>query len=267
MPRRLLDAEYWVANVRQPARLSQAITAAAQDHTTFIEISAHPILTHAVNDTLESVTHHHSVGTLWRDGDDTVELPHQPQHHPHEPSTADPASTANRIRCCPPLRGTTPGTGSMSHRCRRRGESVEPEARLVDAYRRGDSAGVVLHSWPGRPANCPVRRPTQDSVWLVLADSGLGAEIGRVLGDDSRVTVLPPSVLADDTDSAALADALAGVTHVLYAPQVSSGCFDAGSGYDLFDSARRLTAAVAAMAAIALPPRAVSADSQCSAHR
>jgi acyl transferase domain-containing protein len=40
--------------VRQPARLSQAIMAAAQEHATFIEISAHPILTHAVNDTLES---------------------------------------------------------------------------------------------------------------------------------------------------------------------------------------------------------------------
>ena len=44
----LLDADYWVANVRQPALLSQAVTAAADEHTTFIEISAHPILTHAV---------------------------------------------------------------------------------------------------------------------------------------------------------------------------------------------------------------------------
>jgi len=97
----LLDAEYWVANVRQPARLSQAITAAAQDHATFIEISAHPILTHAVNDTLESVTHHHSVGTLSRDGDDTVSVhtnlntihtsnppqtPHPPEPHPVLPT-------------------------------------------------------------------------------------------------------------------------------------------------------------------------------------
>ena len=98
----LLDAEYWVNNVRQPARLSQAITAAAQDHATFIEISAHPILTHAVNDTLESVTHHHSFGTLWRDGDDTVsfhtnlnathtshppQTPHPPEPHPVLPTT------------------------------------------------------------------------------------------------------------------------------------------------------------------------------------
>jgi len=36
----LLDAEYWVANVRQPARLTQAVTAAARDHATFVEISA-----------------------------------------------------------------------------------------------------------------------------------------------------------------------------------------------------------------------------------
>jgi phthiocerol/phenolphthiocerol synthesis type-I polyketide synthase B len=67
----VLDAQYWVANVRQPARLSQAIVAAARQYATFIEVSAHPILTHAIDDSLESVTHHHSVGTLLRDGDDT----------------------------------------------------------------------------------------------------------------------------------------------------------------------------------------------------
>ncbi len=66
-----LDADYWVANVRQPVRLRQAITTAAEQHATFIEISPHPTLTHAVTETLESV-HHHSVGTLSRKGDDTV---------------------------------------------------------------------------------------------------------------------------------------------------------------------------------------------------
>jgi phthiocerol/phenolphthiocerol synthesis type-I polyketide synthase A len=97
----LLDAEYWVNNVRQPARLSQAVTAAAQDHVTFVEISAHPILTHAITETLESA-HHHSIGTLWRDGDDTIgfhsslntiqtgqppQLPHPPEPHPVLPTT------------------------------------------------------------------------------------------------------------------------------------------------------------------------------------
>ena len=156
----MLDAEYWVANVREPARLSQAITAAAQDHATFIEISAHPILTHAVSDTLESVTHHHSVGTLWRDGDDTVsfhtnlntthtnhppQTPHRPEPHPVLPTT--PWHHTRHWFDVTPIR--------------RRRESVEPEADWSDAHRRGDSAGVVLHSWPGRPASCPVRRPTQ----------------------------------------------------------------------------------------------------------
>ena len=251
--KRLLDAEYWVANVREPARLSQAITAAAQDHTTFIEISAHPILTHAVSDTLESVTHHHSVGTLWRDGDDTVsfhtnlntthtnhppQTPHRPEPHPVLPTT--PWHHTRHWFDVTPIR--------------RRGESVEPEADWST-----HTGGAIPREWyctlawparelPGAPADA-------DSVWLVLAGSELGAEIGRLLGDASRVTVLPPSVLANDVDKGALADALAGVTHVLYAPQVSSGGLDAGSGYGLFDSARRLTAAVAAIAATSEPPK------------
>jgi phthiocerol/phenolphthiocerol synthesis type-I polyketide synthase A len=96
----LLDADYWVANVRQPVRLRQAITAAAEQHATFIEVSPHPTLAHAVTETLES-THHHSVGTLSRDGDDTVSFhtnfnstcvlrppqgPHPPGPHPVLPS-------------------------------------------------------------------------------------------------------------------------------------------------------------------------------------
>jgi phthiocerol/phenolphthiocerol synthesis type-I polyketide synthase A len=95
-----LDAAYWVANVRQSVRLRQAITTAAEHHATFIEISPHPILTHAVSETVES-THHHSIGTLSRDGDDTVsfhsnlnsthvayppQLPHPPEPHPVLPS-------------------------------------------------------------------------------------------------------------------------------------------------------------------------------------
>jgi phthiocerol/phenolphthiocerol synthesis type-I polyketide synthase A len=95
-----LDADYWVANVRRPVRLHQAISFAAEQHATFIEISPHPTLTHAVTETLESV-HHHSVGTLSRKGDDTVSfranlnsthvmrpptLPHPPEPHPILPS-------------------------------------------------------------------------------------------------------------------------------------------------------------------------------------
>jgi phthiocerol/phenolphthiocerol synthesis type-I polyketide synthase D len=53
-PTPLLDAEYWVANVRQPVRFTQAVAAAGRNHRTFVEISPHPLVTLAVADTLES---------------------------------------------------------------------------------------------------------------------------------------------------------------------------------------------------------------------
>ena len=59
----VLDADYWVANVRKPVRFSQAITAAGADHGTFIEVSPNPLLTYAISDTL-GTAHHHSFGTL-----------------------------------------------------------------------------------------------------------------------------------------------------------------------------------------------------------
>ncbi|UMB70944.1 type I polyketide synthase [Mycobacterium paraterrae] len=95
-----LDADYWVSNVRQPVRLHQAVTVAAAQHATFVEISPHPTLTHAITETLET-EHHHSIGTLSRKDDDTVSfhtnlnrthvmrppaLPHPPEPHPVIPS-------------------------------------------------------------------------------------------------------------------------------------------------------------------------------------
>ena len=240
----LLDAEYWAANVRRPARFSQAVTAAAQDHATFIEISAHPILTHAVSDTLDSMTHHHSVGTLWRDGDDTVSFhtnlntihtSHPPQTpHPPEPHPVLPTTPWHHTR-----HWISPGSPVSAKRVELNGNPSPPTDGPIPAEWYCELA------WPARGLS--QAQAGVDSWWLVFADSELGAEIGRVLGDDSRVTVLPPSLLAEDTDEAALTDALAGVTHVLYAPQVPSGYFDAESGYGLFNAARTLTAAVTAM--------------------
>ncbi len=46
------DADYWAANVRQPVRFSQAITAAGAEHAMFVEVSAHPMLTHAITENL-----------------------------------------------------------------------------------------------------------------------------------------------------------------------------------------------------------------------
>ena len=52
----VLDAEHWVANVRQPVRFSEAIALTAQNYGTFVEISPHPLATHAIADILESAT-------------------------------------------------------------------------------------------------------------------------------------------------------------------------------------------------------------------
>ena len=103
--RPVFDAEHWATNMRNPVRFQQAITAAGTDHHTFIEISAHPLLTQAVTDTLHSAQHgskYTSIGTLQRDTDDTITFrtnlntahtthpphtPHPPEPHPHIPTT------------------------------------------------------------------------------------------------------------------------------------------------------------------------------------
>jgi acyl transferase domain-containing protein len=81
-------------------KFRKAITVAGRDNATFVEISPHPVLMRAITETL-GATHHHSVGTLWRDGDDTLsfrtnvnathtiyppETPHPPEPHPVLPT-------------------------------------------------------------------------------------------------------------------------------------------------------------------------------------
>ncbi|WP_346009780.1 type I polyketide synthase [Streptomyces sp. SID1328] len=49
----VLDAAYWCDNLRRPVRFHPAVTAAAQDrHQVFIEISPHPVVAQALNDSL-----------------------------------------------------------------------------------------------------------------------------------------------------------------------------------------------------------------------
>ena len=94
------DADYWCDNLRNQVRFSQAVAEAAEQHAVFIEVSPHPLLTHAIDDTV-SQAHHHSIGTLQRDADDTVtfhtnldaahtkyppQTGHLPEPHPQLPS-------------------------------------------------------------------------------------------------------------------------------------------------------------------------------------
>jgi phthiocerol/phenolphthiocerol synthesis type-I polyketide synthase A len=94
----VFDADYWVANLRNPVRFSHAVAAAGAGHATFIEVSPHPLLTYAISDTLGSA-HHHSIATLERDTDDTLTFhtnlntTHPPHtEHPPEPHPVIPAT-------------------------------------------------------------------------------------------------------------------------------------------------------------------------------
>lgn len=103
------DAEHWATNMRNPVHFQQAIARAGggaeSSHHTFIEISAHPLLTQAIIDTLHTAQHgakYTSIGTLQRDSDDTITFhtnlhtvhtthpphtPHPPEPHPAIPTT------------------------------------------------------------------------------------------------------------------------------------------------------------------------------------
>src|SRR6201995_5780906 len=68
-------ADYWVVNLRNPVRFSQAVATAAEKHATFVEVSPHPLLSHAINGTLESSKPRGGAqvsGTLTRDNPETL---------------------------------------------------------------------------------------------------------------------------------------------------------------------------------------------------
>jgi phthiocerol/phenolphthiocerol synthesis type-I polyketide synthase B len=193
------------------------------------------------------VSHHHAVGTLWRDGDDTVTFHTNVNavHTSQPPETPHPAEPA-------PVLPSTPWHHSKHW------ATVRPSAPIKHVAHVGVSNGHVplvdgpippewysQLAWPARPLSA--EWTAADSSWLVIADSELGAELGHVLGAGSDVTVRPTSLLAQDSQVESIIESLAGATHVLYAPQARSDYFDPEAGYALFNAARKLTAAVTDM--------------------
>lgn len=238
------DADYWVANVRQPVRFSQAITAAGAEHSIFVEVSAHPMLTQAVTENLSEV-HHHSVGTLRKDGDDTLSFhtglnsihttrpPHTP--HPPEPHVQLPTTPWQHSRHWIDFTAVSPRVRSVGHS----GLSASSGTTGVipaEWYRE--------MAWPAQPAS--VERDIAGASWLVIGDADLALQIGRVEGADADV-----AVLSEDADEAEVASSLVGVDVVLYAPR-SGDTLEAAEGYRLFNTARRLSVALTRVAA---PPR------------
>ncbi|MFA1546608.1 SDR family NAD(P)-dependent oxidoreductase [Actinomadura chokoriensis] len=72
-----LGAPHWAANLRNAVRLTDAVSAAAEDgFRTFVEVNAHPILAHAVGETLDGtgalVTHTLKRARKGEETDDTL---------------------------------------------------------------------------------------------------------------------------------------------------------------------------------------------------
>ncbi|MFD4763039.1 SDR family NAD(P)-dependent oxidoreductase [Streptomyces sp. NPDC058439] len=62
-----LDAEYWYRNLRERVRLEEAVRALAEDrHGVFVEASPHPVLTMAIQDTVDTASGAVVQGTLRR---------------------------------------------------------------------------------------------------------------------------------------------------------------------------------------------------------
>ena len=77
------DADYWVTNLRNPVRFSQAVAAAGANHSTFIEVTPHPLLTHAITESLEPLGPRGDIqvaATLYRDNPRNNHLPYLPGH-------------------------------------------------------------------------------------------------------------------------------------------------------------------------------------------
>ncbi|WP_137144633.1 type I polyketide synthase [Mycolicibacterium sp. CR10] len=61
------DPDYWVANLRGRVRFAEAVAAAAQDgHRLFLEVSAHPVVSHSIVETLSHHAGDHAVVPLLR---------------------------------------------------------------------------------------------------------------------------------------------------------------------------------------------------------
>ncbi|CKN02052.1 phenolpthiocerol synthesis type-I polyketide synthase PPSB [Mycobacterium tuberculosis] len=261
----VFDAEHWATNMRNPVHFQQPIASAGSGadgaYHTFIEISAHPLLTQAIADTLEdahrptkSAAKYLSIGTLQRDADDTVtfrtnlypaDIAHPPHTcHPPEPHPTIPTTPWQHTHHW--IATTHPSTAAPE----------DPGSNKVVVNGQSTSESRALEdwchqlAWPIRPAVSA--DPPSTAAWLVVADNELCHELARAA--DSRVDSLSPPALAAGSDPAALLDALRGVDNVLYAPPVPGELLDIESAYQVFHATRRLAAAMVASSATAISP-------------
>src|SRR5262249_2958997 len=223
----LFDADYWVANVRNPVRFRQAVAAAGADYTTFVEITPHPVLARAVTATPGEL-HHHRLGARRRVCHATIESHTNlnAAHTIHPPRTEHPQEPHPTLPCTP-WRSTRYWIDTTEVATP---APVTAHPRVQDADVGGGVPAEWLYqpSWQTRPV--PPTCDLGEARWVVLADTGLGAEFERVLA--SRATALR---FGQD-----ITDAVGGADYVLYAPPATGAHVDGASAYRLFNEARTL---------------------------
>ncbi len=233
----VFDAEYWVANLRNPVRFTQAVSAAGADHALFVEVSPHPLLSYAIDGTLGD-NHHHTIGTLQRDTNDTLTFRSNlnATHTVRPPRTPHPAEPR-------PVLPATPW-----HHTRHwlvSSQASEALPRNESGGSAGNDDWMLSLTWPVR--ELPAALEAGDASWLVLGGGDTGDDLARVLGGGARE-------LDANSIEADLHQALHGIDYVVYAPPAQSGRLDVAEGYLLFGAARRLLSALAGMAE---PPKLV----------
>ena len=211
------DAEHWVANLRNPVRFREAVATAGATNCTFIEISPHPVLTKAISDTLADPDlgnqHHHSIGTLQRDGHDTIAF----HTALNSTFTARPPIGAHPPEPHPSL----PATPWQHSRHWLDFTPVRRDVQRIDPVAAHDSPvppdWLYEPTWIRRPL--PETAPAPAGSWCVIGDQDLAAELG-----------------GESLDSAGA---------VVYAPAVHGSPFDVAAAYAVFNEGRRIATRLA----------------------
>ncbi|GJF17870.1 polyketide synthase [Mycolicibacterium cyprinidarum] len=143
------DRDYWVANLRGRVRFTEAVQAAAGDgHRLFLEVSAHPVVSHSIAETLLhlGVGDHAVVPVLRRD---------QPERRAVSTAVAalycHGAPVANRSTAATPWAADLPGT-QWQHRRFWRTPSPPPGIRALHDVESNTLLGGVMEVTGAVPA-------------------------------------------------------------------------------------------------------------------
>ncbi|GAB26081.1 putative polyketide synthase [Gordonia polyisoprenivorans NBRC 16320 = JCM 10675] len=238
----VVDADYWCANLRNPVRFTERVAQAGATHATFIEMSPHPLLAHAIDATLAD-RHHHTIGSLARDTDDvetffTNLAATQTLRSPAVPDTGAftrlPKSPWMHSRYWVEVPAAEPHRADSHH-------AGPPPPSATGSPRTGGALDEWYHelAWIERALPVDVASPAAGA-----GDDGDGWVVVSA-EPDALAAAFGPAARAVSVADAAGGAALTGATHVVFAPAATRTDFGALRAHELFGDVRRVAAALA----------------------